>query len=174
MQALAGTVIDDVAHNLYKIKQFCGQQVGTCKGNVECAIMLKGLKKKNRFFPINFNLILQSNISRFTNEICYNEPITLNIYAIIGLFVINTKHHPNISKIVTFVKWLHMKLESAVKKSIQWNLRSKTSRYQTPSIIRPCFIKQKVLYQTKNTSSIRPLLLYMTSFSQILEGRKVL
>ena len=39
MQTLAGTVIDDVVQNLCKIKLFWGLQVGTCKGNVERAIM---------------------------------------------------------------------------------------------------------------------------------------
>ena len=39
MQTLAGTVINDVVHNFCKIKQFWGQQVGTCKGNFALAIM---------------------------------------------------------------------------------------------------------------------------------------
>ena len=39
MQTLEGTVMNDVVHNLCKIKQFWGLQVGTCKGNIERAIM---------------------------------------------------------------------------------------------------------------------------------------
>ena len=38
MQTLAVAVINDVVHNLCKIKQFRGLQVGTYKGNVERAL----------------------------------------------------------------------------------------------------------------------------------------
>ena len=59
MQTLAGTVIDDVVHNLCKIKQFWGLQVGTCKGNVERVLM--HTQKWLKGFITNFlkNSILQ-------------------------------------------------------------------------------------------------------------------